>query len=68
MITAKMSMILLITLPGLVQASWLSEITGIDIDLNRGSMQVKPPNFAAIPQMIQNLPKDVGQAMLNPIH
>ena len=66
MINAKMSMILLITLPGLVQASWLSEITGIDIDLNRGSMQVKPPNLAAIPQLIQNLPKDVGQAMLNP--
>jgi Domain of unknown function (DUF4157) len=48
------------------QASWLSEITGIDVDLNRGRVAVKAPNLAAIPQMIQNLPKDVGQALLNP--
>ena len=48
------------------RASWLSEITGIDIDLNRGRVEIKPPNLAAIPQMVQNLPKDVGQAMLNP--
>lgn len=47
-------------------ASWLSEITGIDLDLNRGTLSVKTPNLAAVPQMIQNLPKDVGQAMLNP--
>lgn len=47
-------------------ASWLSEITGVDIDLNRGTIAVRPPNLDAIPQMIQNLPKDVGQAMLNP--
>ncbi len=47
-------------------ASWLSEITGVDIDLNRGTVAVKPPNLAAVPQMIQNLPKDVGQALLNP--
>ncbi|MCX2545816.1 DUF4157 domain-containing protein [Pseudomonas sp. COW5] len=49
------------------QASWLSEITGIDIDVNRGSVSIKPPNINAIPPMIQNLPKDVGQAMLNPV-
>ncbi|MGX5834271.1 eCIS core domain-containing protein [Aeromonas piscicola] len=48
------------------KASWLSEITGVDIDLNRGTVSVNPPNLGAIPQMIQNLPKDVGQAMLNP--
>ena len=54
------------TLHSHAQASWLSEITGIDIDLNRGRVAIKPPNLAAIPQMIQNLPKDVGQAMLNP--
>lgn len=48
------------------EASWLSEITGIDIDLNRGSISVKPPDLGAIPGMIQNLPKDVGQALLNP--
>lgn len=48
------------------QASWLSEITGIDIDLNRGQISVTTPKPDAIIPMIQNLPKDVGQAMLNP--
>lgn len=48
------------------QASWLSEITGVDVDLNRGTVSIKPPNLEAIPPMIQNLPKDVGQALLNP--
>jgi len=55
-----------LAMPVFCQASWLSEITGIDVDLNRGRVEVKAPNLAAIPQMIQNLPKDVGQAMLNP--
>ncbi|EFF75440.1 DUF4157 domain-containing protein [Achromobacter piechaudii] len=49
-----------------VQASWLSEITGVDIDLSRGTMEVKPPNPSAIGGMIQNLPKDAGQFMLAP--
>lgn len=53
-------------IPSIACASWVSEITGIDVDVNRGTVQVKPPNLNAIPQMIQNLPKDVGQAMLNP--
>ena len=49
-----------------VHASWLSEITGINVDLNRGSVSVKTPNIGAIQPMIQNLPKDVGQLLLNP--
>jgi hypothetical protein len=57
---------LLLAVPAFANASWLSEITGIDVDLNRGRVEVKPPNLGAIPQMIQNLPKDVGQALLNP--
>jgi Tfp pilus assembly protein FimT len=65
-LTATVVVSLLILTPGLTHASWFSEITGIDVDLNRGSVQVKSPNLAAIPQMIQNLPKDIGQAMLNP--
>lgn len=48
------------------KASWLSEITGINVDLNRGTVSISPPNPAAIGPMIQNLPKDVGQALLNP--
>lgn len=47
-------------------ASWFSEITGVDIDLNNGTITVNPPNPSAIVPMIQNLPKDVGQALLNP--
>lgn len=52
--------------PIVAHASWFSEITGIDIDLNRGSVQINQPNINAIPQMINNLPKDIGQVMLNP--
>ncbi|MAG79742.1 MAG: hypothetical protein CMN89_12270 [Sutterellaceae bacterium] len=51
---------------GVAQASWLSKITGISVDLNRGQVSVSPPDLGAIPEMIQNLPKDVGQALLNP--
>lgn len=46
--------------------SWLSDITGINIDVPRGTIHIGRPNPAAIPQMIQNLPKDVGQFFLNP--
>ncbi|WP_071591472.1 eCIS core domain-containing protein [Serratia marcescens] len=56
----------LILIGGTVNASWVSEITGVDIDLNRGTIDIKPPNINAIPPMIQNLPKDVGQALLDP--
>jgi hypothetical protein len=47
-------------------ASWLSEITGIDVNIPAGTVEVKAPNPAAIPEMLRNLPKDVGQALLNP--
>lgn len=47
-------------------ASWLSEITGIDINIPAGTVRVNTPKPQAIPQMLQNLPKDVGQALLNP--
>lgn len=59
-------LLLMLTASASTQASWLSEITGVDIDLNRGTVSIKPPNLGAVPQMIQNLPKDVGQALLNP--
>lgn len=48
------------------QGSWLARITGVNVDLNRGSVTINPPDISAIPPMIQNLPKDVGQALLNP--
>ncbi|MEG0344601.1 MAG: DUF4157 domain-containing protein [Acinetobacter sp.] len=47
-------------------ASWLSEITGLDIDLNRGSISIKEPRLDKIPEMIENLPKDATQALINP--
>lgn len=59
-------LLLVIAMPRGAQASWVSVITGVDVDLSRGTVSVKPPNLAAIPKMIQNLPKDVGQALLNP--
>lgn len=58
--------LLTLTASASTNASWLSEITGVHVDLNRGTISVTPPNLGAIPQMIQNLPKDVGQALLNP--
>jgi hypothetical protein len=51
---------------GAAQASWLSEITGIHIDANRGQVSIERPRLEAIPEMLQKLPKDVGQALLNP--
>ena len=47
-------------------ASWLSEITGVDINIPAGTVSVNTPKPQAIPQMLQNLPRDVGQALLNP--
>lgn len=63
--------LLAVTLPlalstGSADASWLSEITGVDVDLNRGTVEVRPPNPAAIGPMLENLPRDVGTALLNP--
>jgi hypothetical protein len=53
-------------IPSTAQASWLSEITGIGIDIPNMTVSVKPPKPEAIVPMLQNLPKDVGQALLNP--
>ena len=47
-------------------ASWFSEISGVDIDMNRGTVSINAPKPQAIVPMIQNLPKDVSQALLNP--
>lgn len=46
--------------------SWLARITGIDIDVHARTVEIKAPDIAAIPEMVKNLPKDVGQALLNP--
>ena len=48
-------------------ASWLSDITGIDINIPRGTINFGTPRPERIPQMLQNLPKDVGVFLLNPL-
>lgn len=59
--------ILLFSISQTKAQSWLAQITGINVDLNRQTVSVKPPDINAIPKMIQNLPKDVSQALLNPL-
>lgn len=66
-LTAVLITLISITACGIANASWLSEITGVHIDVNRGAMEISPPNPAAIGPMLQNLPKDVSQTLLNPV-
>jgi len=47
------------------QASWLSKITGIDINIPAGTISFSAPQPQAIPDMLKNLPTDVLQ-LLNP--
>ena len=47
-------------------ASWLSDITGIDINIPAGSVNFGPPRPDRIPMMLQNLPKDAAQFFLSP--
>lgn len=49
-----------------LHASWLSDITGINIDVPAGRISIGPPRPDRIPQMLQNLPKDAAQFFLNP--
>lgn len=46
--------------------SWVAQITGVDVNLNTGTVTIEPPNISAIPPMLQNLPKDLAQAALSP--
>jgi hypothetical protein len=59
-------MALMLSTTGPLDASWLSDITGINIDVPKGRVEIGRPNPAAIPRMLENLPKDVGQALLSP--
>jgi tetratricopeptide (TPR) repeat protein len=47
------------------QASWLSKITGIDINIPAGTISFSAPQPGAIPDMLKNLPTDLLEA-LNP--
>jgi tetratricopeptide (TPR) repeat protein len=47
------------------QASWLSKITGIDINIPAGTISFSAPQPGAIPDMLKNLPTDLLEG-LNP--
>ena len=53
--------IALVSFPGIADASWLSDITGVNIDIPRGQVTFGPPRPDRIPLMLQNLPKDATQ-------
>jgi hypothetical protein len=53
-------------LHGVCYASGLSDITGVNWDINNGTFEVGKPDISAIPRVIQNLPQDVLQIMTNP--
>lgn len=49
------------------QASWLSKITGVHVNLNGGPVvRIEAPQPQAIPEMLKNLPKDAAQFVLSP--
>lgn len=51
----------------MAHASWLSEITGVHINLNGGPVvRIEAPKPQAIPDMLRNLPKDAAQFLLSP--
>jgi len=56
----------LASLPITAFGSWLSNITGIDINVPAATVNVSRPNPAAIPEMLRNLPNDVRQFVTNP--
>lgn len=47
-------------------ASWASQITGVSVDLSTSTVRISTPDLQAIPLMVQNLPKDLSQAIVNP--
>jgi hypothetical protein len=58
--------VLIVLLPGNANASWLSDITGVDVNIPAGTISFGVPQPAAIPQMLQNLPQDVAIFLANP--
>jgi Domain of unknown function (DUF4157) len=53
-------------LPLQADASWLSDITGVDINVPNNSITFGVPRPDRIPQMLVNLPKDVAIFLANP--
>jgi Domain of unknown function (DUF4157) len=47
------------------RASGLSRIRAMHLDSTEGTLEIEPPDLAVIPEVIQNLPEDVREALLN---
>lgn len=60
------ALILVCLLPSLASASWLSDITGVDVNVPKGTITFGAPRPDRIPMMLQNLPKDAAVFLLNP--
>src|ERR1700686_4900288 len=60
------AVILICAFPSSANASFLSDITGVDINVPAGTITFGPPRPDKIPQMLQNLPKDVLVFLANP--
>lgn len=61
------SLFLIVALPNAADASWLSDISGIDINLPANTITLGVPRPDRIPMMLQNLPKDLAIYLLNPL-
>jgi Domain of unknown function (DUF4157) len=61
------SLFLIGLMPYSVSASWLSDISGVDINIPKNTITLGPPRPDRIPMMLQNLPKDLAIYLLNPL-
>jgi hypothetical protein len=61
------SLLLIATFPRAVSASWLSDISGVDINVPKNTITLGAPRPDRIPMMLQNLPKDLAIYLLNPL-
>lgn len=66
-VRCSVALLLIVTLPRVACASWLSDITGIDINAPAGTVTLGVPRPDRIPMMLQNLPKDLAIFLLNPL-
>jgi hypothetical protein len=47
------------------RASGLSRIMGIHLDLTEDTLEIEPPDLAVIPEVIQTLPEEAREVLLN---
>src|ERR1700730_9404202 len=66
-IRSSVSFLLIVALPHVANASWLSDISGVDINVPANTITLGVPRPDRIPMMLQNLPKDLAIYLLNPL-